>query len=385
VLTKRLATSTASRRQGLGTNVRAAKVSAAGEGPVWNEVMPAGEWHRSDWGVIKADRAFFARMIANWQAKGSPELPIDRHHWGSSNEKDVTDPKAKAAVGWFQDFRIGASGNLEGLTKWLPEGKADVDAERFKYLSPEFHEAWPDAATGEREPTLFGASLLNDPYFLGHLKALAANLSPQSKEHLMTREELIAMFGLPADATDADIKAATRKAADAEAEKKRIASAAAESKRTAETRTAELETELRAAKELATASEKRLAKLEADSKAAAEQKLKDDTARLCAQLERDGKIKASEKAEVEEDVRTYGLDKATARWTKRSAVVQLGELGGGTPVATASEADARKALDAKVSELEKSGVDPVSAYRRASKENPELVRAAFPNSNRASA
>lgn len=367
------------KRLGIGSNVRLAKV-ASGDSPVWNVVMPAGEWHRSDWGVIKCDRALFEAMISNWKAKGSPELPIDRHHWGSSNETRVTDAKAKAAVGWMQDFRISAAGDLEALTKWLPEGKADVEAERFKYISPEFHEAWMDAATGEPQPTIFGASLLNDPYFLGHLPALAANDTPQSKEHVMTREELIKLYGLKADATDADIKAAAK----AGAEARTAAVDAEEKRRAADTRKGELEAELRQAKEKAEASEKRIAALEAETKKAAEAKLKSDVAVLCAKLEGEGRIVAAEKADVEEDVRTYGLDKATERWSKRSPVVHLGERGtGGKP--DASQADALKQFEAKVAELEKAGVSGVAAHRRAAKEHPALFKAAFPNTTRASA
>ena len=54
----------------------------------------------------------FETAIANWKKIGSPSLPIDRFHWGSSNETRVTDPKAKAAVGWIDDMRVNAAGNL---------------------------------------------------------------------------------------------------------------------------------------------------------------------------------------------------------------------------------------------------------------------------------
>lgn len=365
------------KRLGLGSNVRAATVSAAGEGPVWNEIMPAGEWHRSDWGVINVTRELLEKMIANWKAKGSPKLPIDRHHWGSSNETRVTDPKAKAAVGWLTDFRISAKDTLEGLTKWLPEGKADVDAERFQYISPEFHEAWPDAATGELEPTLFGASLLNDPYFLGHLQPLAANDSP-SKENLMDRTKLIALYALAATATDAEIEAAVRAGADA----KRTAAESVDKRTAAEKRTGELELELSKEREARLAGEKRIAAIE---QAAADAKVKADGEALCAKLEREGRIAAIEKAAVLEDVKTYGLEKATARYAARAPIVNLGgPRSAGTPP-TGEQGDALKQFEAKVAELEKSGVAPVTATRRAAKENPELYRSAFPSTPKASA
>lgn len=364
------------RRFGIAENVKTAKVAAAAS-PVWNVIMPAGEWHRKDFpdGKLKCDRGFFEAAIANWKKIGSPGLPINRFHWGSSDDTRVTDPKAKAAVGFIEDLRINADGDLEALTAWNADGKADIEADRFRYISPEFHENWRDAATGDRQgPTLFGAALLNDPYFKT-LPRLAANEPDEGEErHVMTREELIEMYGLPKTASDADIKAAALKGAEAV----KAAVDADEKRKASEARTGTLEEELREANEAREASDKRIAALEADAKKAAEAKLKADTDALCAKLQGEGRIVASEKDDVALDVRTYGFEVAAARYAKRTPVVKLGEHGiPGDDGGEVSPEAAHKQLEAKAAELVKAGTAKGDAYRVACEQLPTLAAQAL--------
>lgn len=362
-----------SRRFGIAENVKTAKVAAAAE-PVWNVIMPAGEWHRKDFpdGVLKCDRGFFESVIANWKKIGSPGLPINRFHWGSSDDTRVTDPKAKAAVGFIEGLRINAGGDLEALTAWNADGKSDIEADRFRYVSPEFHENWRDASTGERQgPTLFGAALLNDPYFKT-LPRLAANEPAEGEEHVMTREELIKLYGLKADATDADIKAAAQRGADAV----KTAADLDEKRKASEVRAGSLEDELKKANEAREASDKRIAALESDAKKAAEAKLKADTDALCAKLQGEGRIVASEKDDVALDVKTYGLDVTAARYAKRTPVVKLGEAGVPGVDGEVTPEAAHKQLEAKAAELVKGGADKASAYRTACEQNAALAQAA---------
>lgn len=367
---------TLERRLGLGANRQLPRIGAVGgtPGPVWNVVMPAGTWHRRDFGPdgkLVVDRPFLEAAIANWKKVGSPGLAINRFHWGSSGDTRVTDPRAKAAVGFMEDFRVNASGDLEALCAWNADGRADIEADRFRYVSPEWHEDWPDPATGKRQgPTLLGAALLNDPFFK-NLPALAADEAP-TQENPMDRSKLIAMYGLKSDATDADIEtaakagvAAVKTAADAQA-----------ARTASDARTGELEAEMKKATE---ASEKRIAALEADVKKATEAKLLTDTAALTAKLEREGRIVAAQKAVVEEDVKTFGLEKATARWASAPVVVRLGETGINVPIPEGGEVapeEAHKQLQAKAAELVKTGTPLDRAYLTACEQNPGLSASA---------
>jgi phage I-like protein len=361
------------RRSGSQTLTKVAR--QASTEPVWNVLMPAGEWHRSDFpgGSINCDRAFFAAMISNWKKVGSPGLPIDRFHWGSSGDTSVR-AEDKAAVGFIEDLRINSKGDLEGLTAWNADGKADIDADRFRYFSPEWHENWTDSTSGQPQgPTLFGGGLLNDPYFKS-LPRLAANEAP-AQENLMTREQLIALYSLAATATDADITAAAKKGADAlKASDELVKRTAADQKRTGD-----LEAELKKANDAREADGKRIAALEEQAKKATEEKLETAGKALIEKLMSEGRITAAEQPFVIEDVKAFGLEKATTRWAARPVVVAgLDGIKPGTSKAgDVSPEEAHKQLELKAAEIRtKGGPDAAEAYLVAAKQNPELARQA---------
>jgi phage I-like protein len=374
---------TAKREHGNGGRLAKAVASADGK-PVWNTIMPAGTYHRRSFpnGVQTFDRAFFEKAIANWKHGGGNALPVDRFHWGDSSVKEVR-AEDKKAVGWMEDFRISASGDLEALCNWNDDGREDITKDRLRYISPEWFWHYQDPLTGkDLGQVLTNASLLNDPFFT-ELKRMAASHNDPNQEHVMTREELIEMYGLKTDATDADIKAAAKKAAAAltashEAEKAAKEKAEREGK-------AKLELEEKLAVETAAreASEKRIGELEKVQKETAAAALKKDAAALCLRLEREGRIIATQKEDVTEDVMTLGLAKATARWEKVPAKVQLRELGTGSDGGTETKESAHKKfmelVDAAQSEAKKAG-EPLSvnaAYARVKASHPEVAKAAF--------
>ncbi len=323
--------------------------------------MPAGTFHRGDFGpkgVLTFDRAFFEKVIANWKKVGSPGLPVDRFHWGGSDNTAVR-AEDKAAVGFIEDLRIGASGDLEGLTRWNADGKADIEADRFRYFSPEFHWDWTDQRTGSSQgPTLFGGGLLNDPYFK-ELPRLAASDAP-TKEHNVNKKLLCARLGIPEDSTDEAINAALEKA-------EPVKAAA-----TDETLKASLETlkgEL--AKQTAAAADatKRVAAME---KAEADRAL----AALQDSLMKAGKLKADDKPRVEKLVAALGIVDATALTASWPVVVELGERGiPGESTATGdSQEVAHQKFDKLVSEeMQKSKCSSREAVRRVTAAHRELA------------
>ncbi len=182
----------------------------------WNMLMPIGQWHRSDFpeGGIKVDASLVAKFVANWKANGSPALPVDYHH----EEGDI-------ASGWIEQLEARADG-LWGATKWTKTARAHILDDEYRYLSPTFALESTDRRSGKPQgPWLYGAALLNDPFF-DSMPRVAASVdlsstqtpkAPVAKEQHLNRKLLCARLGLGEDATDEQINAALAKPAVIEA------------------------------------------------------------------------------------------------------------------------------------------------------------------------
>lgn len=178
------------------------------EGRVWTPLFPLGEWHRSDFpgGKLTLTSELFTEFIANWKAAGSPALPVDYHH-----------DEADEASGWIESLRIGASGCLEGAIKWTADAAELIKADKYRYLSPTWAMQHVSRTSGEKGgPWLYGAALLNDPYFLT-LPRVAATATPvaettqppPTKEKSMTfAKRIAAAFGMPEDTSEDALVAA---------------------------------------------------------------------------------------------------------------------------------------------------------------------------------
>lgn len=188
---------------------------AAPEAPKWNKVFVAGTFHRSDFpdGRISVGIQQFEQMIANWKKAGGNALPVDRHHWGDSNDTRVR-AEDKGAVGWIENLRVDGDGDLEGLIAWNDDGRADILADRLRYFSPSFHPAWPDRATGKSQGwTLFGGGLLNDPYLTELPRMAASTTAPPGKDTKTMKNALLILLAkhgvtLSTDASDDAVAAA---------------------------------------------------------------------------------------------------------------------------------------------------------------------------------
>lgn len=180
------------------------------ESAKWNKIAVAGKFHRADFpgGALILDRAAFEQMISNWKRMGGNALPVDRHHWGDSDDVRVS-AEDKIAVGWMEDLRLGESGDLEALIAWNDDGREDITKDRRRYFSPSFSPQAIDRHTGKPQGwTLYGGGLLNDP-FLSELPRMAASATsstnPKTAEKAKEDEMnklICAAFGLPEDSTD---------------------------------------------------------------------------------------------------------------------------------------------------------------------------------------
>lgn len=211
-------------------------------GRVWCQLFPLGEWHRQDFpgGKLMLTPALFAEFIQNWKAGGSPALPVDYNH-------DEDGP----ASGWIEDLRISASGELEGAVKWTEPAAEAIKADEKRYLSPTWSMTHANRRTGAKGgPWLYGAALLNDPFY-DSMPRVAASAVPnhQQENDMEFKKKIAAAMGMPEDCTDEALEAAChaamkRSAAAAEDAGKLTASltAATESTTKLQARVAELET-----------------------------------------------------------------------------------------------------------------------------------------------
>ena len=165
-----------------------------------NKLVPCGTFHREDFpgGKIVVDRKYLETMVANWQALGSPRLPIDYFHRGDSSNDGLA-TEMKVAAGWISALEVRDDG-LYAETSWTPKARAHIDAEELQYFSPTWAPNYTDPKSGKRiGPTLLGGALLNAPFFK-ELPALAAADGPARKEtHMLTLANLAALLLLSAD------------------------------------------------------------------------------------------------------------------------------------------------------------------------------------------
>lgn len=148
-----------------------------------------------------------ARVIAKLKARKNP-IVVDYEHQTLLTEKNG---QPAPAAGWIDpasvEYRPGQG--LFAAVAWTPRAKAMIAADEYKFLSPVLPY---DSATGEVLDVLHVA-LTNDAAVDGMapIAALAARYDldpPAHQENTVNREQLIALLGLAADASDAQISTA---------------------------------------------------------------------------------------------------------------------------------------------------------------------------------
>lgn len=333
-------------------------------GRVWCQLFPLGEWHRADFpgGRIELTTKLLSEFIANWKREGSPALPVDYHH----EEQDE-------ASGWIEDLRISATGALEGAIKWTDDAAALIKADKYRYLSPTWTMAYVSRTSGEKAgPWLYGAALLNDPFFHSMPRVAASSADADEsthhtnqEKHHMDKKRICAALGLSEDCGDEEVMAAI------EAKCKATAAAGEEAgKLTAALKSASDDT----AKLMA-----RVTELEAkDAKHAEELFERDFEAAYDEALRagRQGLPALKETLKATAKVAGLGLD-AAKKMMASLPTVPLTETGiSGKP--TDSVGDAAKQFANEVAEKQKAGLSYVDAVRAVTLSNKALADKAFP-------
>lgn len=159
-----------------------------GEAPERLAVIPAGT-------IIGVDGRTFINSdpdaVVRAFRDGGRDLPIDVEH--ATHIKGPAGEPAPA-VGWMTDLTV-ENGVIVATVAWNSQGRALVGDKAYRFISPAFtHDA------SGRVIALRSLGLTNEPNFL-QLPAL-------NRETTMDRAKLIALLGLAATATDAEIEAA---------------------------------------------------------------------------------------------------------------------------------------------------------------------------------
>lgn len=347
------------------------------EGPEakWSLIFPRGQWFgenlRSIGGSIKLDDELFAEMIGNWKDAGRPSLPVFYGHPDSDPTPGVTKAEKRKAAGWFEDLRVTPYG-LEALVKWTDAAKEQIRADEYRYFSPEWAPQHLDRRTGEVKGWwLYGAALLNDPFFNSLPKVAADNpgaagnepaqTNPQGQRAqgaIMDKKRLCAALGIPETTPDEEVMAAL--------EAKCKASASAEPKLTA----AAISEAVEPLKAALAAHAEQVKTLEAANAKLVADRFEADSKLLCDELVKAGQILPAHREKVLAFAKRTSISEAREVYGALPRVApQAGEIGlsgapdGGVDLASL-KAEYEKALD----EAKKSGESTIVVSRRLSRD-----------------
>lgn len=158
------------------------------------------------------NRAAAERIVARFREEAKqpnfPGLLIDYDHFSHDTEK------SSAAAGWMVELEAREDG-LWAKHRWSDEGETALKGGRYRLFSPVFGFAPRTYQRGERvEPAaLLRGALTNDPRFKGMVPLSHRQGEPLASTHstgdtMDYKAKLLALLGLPATATDAEIEAA---------------------------------------------------------------------------------------------------------------------------------------------------------------------------------
>lgn len=327
------------------------------QGRVWTQLFPLGTWHRSDFpgGKVELTAAFLASFITSWKAGGSPPLPLDYDH----NEEGP-------ASGWIEDLRQSASGELEGAVKWTEDAAADIKADKRRYLSPTWSMRHVNRRTGEKGgPWLYGAALLNDPFYDSMPRVAAAAPTPPDRSNTMTEEqlnELRANLGLSSTATAEEILSASKPLVASASETVEKLTAAVKSK-------GDLEAKLKASQE-------ECVTLKATAEAAQAERFAEQVTVLVADGKREGRpLDALAATSLFKAAKSLADVKALIASVPVSVPLKTTGTPGANEAPTAE--NARQTYDAAVQAKVAAGAKYTEAARLTAREMPEISKLVF--------
>lgn len=130
----------------------------AAEPPTWIPYLPKpATYQHPRYGEIVITRDRNARFVAHFASKiYQDRLPIDAEH----------ETKLSGAVGWIVGMRQNNDGSVDARVEWTDRAAPLFSAERFRYFSPEWYDAWQRPETGEIfKDVAIGGALTTRPFF----------------------------------------------------------------------------------------------------------------------------------------------------------------------------------------------------------------------------
>lgn len=354
------------------------------EEPRWNMLFPMGAVkYRSDFpegiglGREKLEKmaSNFARAKSRYMGESGFGLPVTFTHVGGSMPNNHRAVEDRRAAGWIEAVEMRADG-LWGLTRWTEEARLRIKKDEFRFLSPEFVLAYmdPDTGTGQGA-TLFGASLVNDP-FLYELPRVAA--ARTTKGAAMDKLKLCKMMGISPETPDEEVEQmlAARFSAMTPAEHPAQTAMAKEleTQKLELARTATEKAELQKAVDEAKA---KLQEAESEKQKAKQQALETEAKAVCASLVADGRMLPAKAEKWVAFAVAHGIAQLKELMEDAKPIVPKGELGVGGSTSQGNKEEARRAFNAEADKLIEKGTSPEAAYRRVRMSNPELAKQVF--------
>lgn len=158
---------------------------ALASAPEWIPLLPApGTFEHPGYGTITIDVARNERFVEHLRAHVYQDrIPVDAEH----------ETKLSGAVAWIVDARLNPNGSADARVEWTERGRELVESGAYRYVSPEWYDAWTDPATGSSfRDVLIGAAITTRPFFKPpHLRSLVAREDGQLFDPSRPTEVLI--------------------------------------------------------------------------------------------------------------------------------------------------------------------------------------------------
>jgi hypothetical protein len=175
---------------------------------VWIHAARPGTYQHPTYGDLDFSNERLTRLMESVKHKLRGIDPdIDYDH--------KTDPvMGKKAAGWVKDSDLRSDG-LWLLVEFTKAAAQAIKDKEYRYFSPEYHEAWTDAAGKVHNDVLFGGGLTNRPFLKDLIPINLSELSfAQPKDVPPTLpegvkevdlKELAKLVGLGENATEAEV------------------------------------------------------------------------------------------------------------------------------------------------------------------------------------
>src|SRR4051794_331314 len=170
----------------------------------WIQALPIGSYEHPTYGKIEVTPEKVQQLAANVASNvRETELDIDYDHKAKGGE----------AAGWVKNAEARQNG-LWLAVEWTKNAYQKIKDREYKYFSPEFTDEWKHPKTQVvHKNVLFGGGITNRPFLKDILPLNMSELFAEQQVHReesgMDPKKLRQLLGLPEDATEEQVTAAT--------------------------------------------------------------------------------------------------------------------------------------------------------------------------------